>query len=133
MKRNSHLLFMMLVVVFPVSTAQAAGMQNNGVYASHYNPWRPQPPQWGIQNGQNDIHVEERQHHVEAWHDFGVRSKPLYSAPVNTVIPARQFEYRRYIQQVNPYYGNQMPWWSDPVAVPYGPWSFGNNGINGFW
>ena len=126
MKRNSQLLFVMLAAVSFMSTAQATGMQNSGVQASQYNPWRPQPQQWGAQNGRNNNHANTGQ-------SIGIRPQPLYSAPVNPVIPARQFEYRRYIQQVNPYYGNQMPWWSDPVAVPYGPWSFGNNGSNGFW
>ncbi len=117
MKLNRYLLIAALSSAFVVN-AQAMGMQNNGMNGSQYNPWRAQPQQWGYQNSQNM--------------GMGVRPTSPYSAPLNR-IPARQFEYRRYIQQVNPYYSNQMPWWSDQSAVPYGPWSFGNNGTNGFW
>jgi len=122
MKRKAQLLILVLTGAFVASTAQAVGMQNSGAYASQYNPWRPQPQQWGYQNRDN-----RNMRQTE-----GVMPQPLYGTP-QSLIPARQYEYRRYIQQVNPYYNNQMPWWSDQVAVPYGPWSLGNNGSNGFW
>ncbi len=124
MRLNTKLSIMLLSSVFCVSAVQASGVQNNGVYASQYNPWRTQPQQWGYQN--------RSYNRATTGQEMGVRPQMLYSAPLNR-IPARQFEYRRYIQQVNPYYSNQMPWWSDQTAVPYGPWAFGNNGSNGFW
>jgi len=115
MKQIGYLLIALLPCMLWISTAQA----------SQYNPWRPQPQQWGNQHRQGDNGLETRQ-------TMGVKPQQHYSAPLNR-IPARQFEYRHYMQQVSPYYSNQMPWWSDPVAVPYGPWSTGNDGSNGFW
>ena len=123
MKLNTKLSILLLSSVFCVTAVQASGAQNNGVYASQYNPWRPQPQNWGYQN---------RSHNRAAAQGMGVRPQPLYAAPLSR-IPARQFEYRGYIKQVNPYYSNQMPWWSDQAAVPYGPWALGNSGSKGFW
>ena len=118
MKFMRYIFIAVLSALLMTDTVMAAGMQNG---SSQYNPWRQQPRQWGYQTRQNG-------NSLESGHAMGVRPQLPYSAPLNR-IPARQFEYRRYIQQVNPYYSNQMPWWSDPVAVPYGPWSLGNNGI----
>jgi len=126
MKRRSQFMIVMFAAVTFISTVQANGMQRNGiqqngVQASQYNPWRPQPQQWGGQHRQN----------YQA-QSYGVMPQSLYPVP-QSLIPARQFEYRRYIQQVNPYYSNPMPWWSDQSAVPYGPWSKGGPGSGSFW
>jgi len=126
MKFKYLLLITMLTGVFFISTAQASGMYSNGTQASQYNPWRPQPQQWGYQNGWHENRAEPRQ-------SESVSRQSIYSTPPSPVIPARQFEYRHFIHQVSPYYGNQMPWWTDHNAVPYGPWSLGNSGVNGFW
>jgi hypothetical protein len=86
-----------------------------------YNPWRPVPRQWGGQHKQRATTVQQ-QAYTPA---YAVMPHPIH---------ARQYEYRNYVQQVNPYYGNGgIPWWSDPVAVPYGPWAIGNGWPNGLW
>ena len=125
MKPASQLLMIVSGFVMFTGTALATGIYGSGGVASQYNPWRPQVQQWGYSNQNNG------RSHVSP-HAEGTMPYPLYAVPMSR-IPARQFEYRRYIQQVNPYYSHQVPWWSDPVAVPYGPWAFGNNGVNGFW
>ena len=122
-----------------MSTAQAAGnfvqsvgAQNNGVYASQYNPWRPQPKQWGYGHNNNGNGNAERSMPQPLY------SEPLYSVPLHAVplapIPARQYEYRRYIQEVNPYYdmSGGLPWWAGSGAAPYGP-AMGNGWPNGIW
>ncbi|WP_126456381.1 hypothetical protein [Sulfuriflexus mobilis] len=86
-----------------------------------YNPWRPVPRQWGGRYKQRTAAVQQQGY------------TPAYAVPLHP-IHARQYEYRNYIQQVNPYYGNGgIPWWADPVAVPYGPWAIDNGGSNGLW
>jgi hypothetical protein len=86
-----------------------------------YNPWRPVPRQWGRQHKQRATAVQQ-QGNMPA---YVVTPSPIH---------ARQYEYRNYVQQVNPYDGNGgIPWWADPVAVPYGPWAIGNGWPNGLW
>jgi len=116
--------------------SHAAGMQNHSGYSSQYNPWRAQPQRhrgyWG-QNNSGNVNSSTRRPQ-QAWLtplQPTVRRSYMPQSP----IPARQHEYRSYIQQVNPYYSgsNSGPWWSDPVAVPHGPWAIGNGWPNGIW
>lgn len=109
---KSKINIMMLMGVLSVNTIQAA----------QYNPWRPMPQQWGYQGrviSNNSIVTRPA---------YGTAPQRLNPVPLNR-ISARQFEYRRYIQEMDPYYSNKMPWWSDQSAVPYGPWSKGANGF----
>ena len=83
--------------------------------AKQYNPWRSAPNTgWGTQPQQRRSTIAHP-----------APPAPRYRAPMSP-IHARQFEYKNFLQQVKPYYSNNgTPWWSDPVAVPYGPWSQG--------
>lgn len=100
---------------------QASG--NNGVQQERYNPWRPQPKQWGFNNDRQQLQTRPM-----------VQPQPVYVYPVHP-IHSRQVEYRGYLQQFGAYYGNQggLPWWADQSAVPYGPWAAGNGWPNGIW
>lgn len=97
-----------------------AVMGSSASQPKQYNPWRPIPRGWGNHHKHSAVMVQ--------------KAIPLvYAVPMHP-IHARQFEYRNYVQQVNPYYGNGgLPWWSDTTAVPYGPWSQGNGWPNGLW
>ena len=88
-----------------------------------YNPWRPAPRQWGNSpRKQRATAVQQQPGYT-----------PAYVVPLHP-IHARQYEYRNYVQQVNPYYANGgIPWWADQTAVPYGPWAAGNGWPNGIW
>jgi len=135
MKFSYQLLVVVLTSLSCVSTAQAADYfmsqqtQGNNGYSSQYNPWRPQPQRWGYQ---------QRQYYSNQSGNGRLTSytpQPRqYAAPISQ-IQARQFEYRRYVQQVNPYYGtnNGLPWWADQNAVPFGPAAIGNGWPNGLW
>ena len=147
MKLNHHVLVVIGTGLLCSSTVHAsgehshtAGMKNHSGYSSQYNPWRAQPRQhrgyWGSTaqsvngNGNGSMQRLPRQASVTMPQPT-VRRSYMPQSP----IPARQHEYRSYIQQVNPYYSgaNSGPWWSDPVAVPYGPWATGNGWPNGLW
>ena len=135
MKSAHQLLFVVLSGLFCMSAAHAAGnfvqssgAQNTDVRASHYNPWRPQPRQWGYQKNSNgNAHRDSGQARY-------ITHRPRYAIPLSH-IPARQFEYRRYVQEVTPYYntGGGLPWWAGSGAAPYGPWAIGNGWPNGIW
>jgi len=134
MKLISQLLVLMSFGLCCMSTAQAvgnyvqsAGTQHNGVYASQYNPWRPQPKQWGYQNKQRNGNAYTMQ-------PRNVLGQPAHAAPLN-YISARRYEYRRYVQEVNPHYdmNGGLPWWAGSGAAPYGPWAIGNGWPNGLW
>ena len=133
MRQCRQLSVVILLGVFCASTAQAldnftqsASGQHTGVYASHYNPWRPQPKQWGYQDRPNHNHGNGY-----APQPYNAQ-QPVYAAPLSH-IPARRYEYRRHVQAVNPYYdtGGGLPWWAGTGAAPYGPWSIGNGWPNG--
>lgn len=110
---------------------QSAGVQGNGVYSPQYNPWRPQPQQWGYQNRQQNRQNNSNGNGYAA-QTHNVMPQSSYAIPLSH-IPARQYEYQRYVQQVNPYYntGGGLPWWAGQGAAPYGPWSIGNGWPNG--
>ncbi len=131
MKQCRQLLVVMLLGLSCVSTvqaagnfAQSAGAHNNGVYVSEYNPWRPQPKQWGYQNRQSNGNAYIAQPNY-------IQRPPSYPALLN-YIPARRYEYRRYVQETNPYYDMNGPWWAGSGAAPYGP-ATGNGWPNGLW
>ena len=109
------------------------GMNTNAGNAPvQYNPWRKQPNNgWSraVQQGSSGQHVQV-----------------LTPAQAVTVHPLymRKIEYRDYLGRYgvggygngygySPYYGGGLPWWSDPVAVPYGPWATGQGWPNGIW
>jgi hypothetical protein len=111
-----------------LATNNAAQNHSRSVVHARFNPWRTRP---GHINRQQQVH----QHAV---------GDPLRVQPVPSVVqPAyslhplyqRQVEYRDYVHHYNtPYgFGSGLPWWSDPVAVPYGPWAFSNGWPGGIW
>jgi len=126
MKFKYPLLIMMLPGMFCTSAVQAADnamMSVGGVYSKQYNPWRLQHRQSGYINKRNSI--SGRTHIAQP---DGVLPQQFHAAPLN-IIPQRQYEYRRYVQQLNPYYEAHggLPWWAGTAT--YGPWL----GRNGFW
>jgi len=115
MKFNNSLLITMLLGLFCMSTVQAAGnvmAPVAGVYSQQHNPWRMQ------QRG----YVESNNNNVQA--------QQFNAAPLN-LIPLRQYEYRRYVQQLSPYYEMHggLPWWTGSGAIPNGYWP----STNSFW
>jgi len=129
-----------LFVGSPLNTSAeypaAAGMQQQPGYSSQYNPWRKQQPQhrgyWGQNNnGNGHRSIPTPQQGMRTPFQPTVRQVYMPQSP----IPARQHEYRSYIQQVNPYYSghNTGPWWSDSGAIPNTPWAIGNGWPNGIW
>ncbi len=101
---------------------------SQSVVHERYNPWRARP---GHINRQQQI----QQH---------ATGEPLRVQPVAPVIQPvyplsplyqRQVEYRDYVHLYNTPYlpGAGLPWWSDPLVVPYGPWAFGNGWPGGIW
>jgi len=144
MKLNRHVLLVISAGLLCSSATHASGghsyatgTHNHAGYSSQYNPWRAQPRSrrgyWGSseQSGNGNGLVKWPRQPRVTMPQPTVRRAYLPQSP----IPARQHEYRSYIQQVNPYYSghNSGPWWSDPVAVPYGPWATGNGWPNGLW
>ena len=137
---GQHSTWVLVGLMCCLSSAQAAdytsltvGTQYNGVHQPRYNPWRPQPKQWGYQGNRPDNRLATQ---VNAGPRRGYQP-PRYSQPLSPIL-ARQYEYRNYVQQVSPYYGvygsyGGVPWWADPVAVPYGPWAMGNGWPGGIW
>lgn len=121
MKSKYLLSAALLLATFCITTVHAAGnvrseagLQDNGVYSSQYNPWRAQQQRQG----------NNRHRSVTAPQDNGVRPQSSYG-----LIPSRQHEYRRYVQQLNTYYEmhDGLPWWAGSNAVPHGSWPMLNN------
>jgi len=136
MKFSRQFSVVMLSGLFCISTAQAAGnfsqsagVRNNGAQASQYNPWRPQPRQWGYQNKRNNGNGNGNGHAGQTHYGMPQSRYVIPQSP----IPSRRYEYRRYIQEVNPYYDSAGPWWAGHGAAPYGPWAIGNGWPNGIW
>jgi len=135
MKPVYQLLVCVLSGIFYLSVAhasgnvvQSAGIHNNGVRAAQSNPWRPQPRQWGYQNNRNGYGQRD------SGRAYSITPQPHYAIPLSH-IPARQFEYRYFVQQMQPYYGvgGGLPWWAGSGAATYGPWAVGNGWPNGVW
>ena len=114
---------------YPLAVNQAVNSHARGVVHARYNPWRPQP--------QQNNHQQQSFHAHTAGEPLQIQVAPSVVQRVYPLNPLhqRQGEYRNYVHHYNTPagFGTGIPWWSDPVAVPYGPWAIGNGWPGGIW